>query len=538
MFPCVVDSTDPLGDIFGGLDCSPSGPGRSVFPLGLVVPGDNGIPKGLTNQYWRAFAPRLGVAWSPSSRQGWVHSLFGDPGRSSVRAGWGLFYDSNEELVVAQDSTGQPPFGGSTILFYPFLNTPFLGQNGDVSPNPFNGLANPKPGTPTDFALFRPISVYGSFPETLRNQYSAHYHLTVQRELPYEMLWQFGYVGSQGHRLLATVDKNYGNAQTCLDLNQIPGISCGPFGADFPYIVPAGAIPPGVTLHLPYGSVPSVTGPNSSPISLVGLRKYSSPFCEPATGTGCPPDGVPVFSSIFGIEPIANSSYSSFQTLVDKHFSHGLHFLVSYTWSKSLDNSSSFESSINPLDSRRSRSLSLFDARHRLVLSDYWEIPNPLRTGWTRHLTRGWATSGIFMVQTGFPVPITSSSDRELMSSFNFDTPGEPDMVKPFRRLNPRNSGGLYFDPATYAEAALGKIGNARRTICCGRGIFNLDLAIHKTFSLSEGQTFEFRTDVFNVFNHTQFFSPAGDITGGWTFGRVQRARDPRLLQFSMRLVF
>jgi hypothetical protein len=267
-----------------------------------------------------------------------------------------MFYDSNEELLLGENFTAQPPFGGSTSITDTFFNTPFLGQDGSITPNPFHGFLDPKPGSPVDFALFRPITLYGNFPQTLRNQFSDHYHLTVQRELTRDTLWQFGYVGSRGHRLLAVLDQNYGNPQTCLDLIQIPGMSCGPFGADSAYSVPVGAIPPGVTLHLPYGSVPTVTGPNANPITLVGLRKYSSPFCEPTTGAGCPPDGVPVFASIFGLMPVANSSYNSFQTLLKQRLSHGLQSLVSYTWSRSLDNASSFENAVNPIDPRKSRS--------------------------------------------------------------------------------------------------------------------------------------------------------------------------------------
>jgi hypothetical protein len=172
----------------------------------------------------------------------------------------------------------------------------------------------------------------------------------VQRELTRDTLVQVGYVGSQGHRLMATLDQNYGIAQTCLDLNQIPGMSCGPFEADSSFYMPANAIPAGVTLHLPYGSVPSITGPNANAITLVGLRKYSSPYCEPMTGAGCPADGVPVFASLFSTYPIANSSYHSLQALASRRFSHGVQFLASYTWSKSLDNASTFEESINPLD--------------------------------------------------------------------------------------------------------------------------------------------------------------------------------------------
>jgi hypothetical protein len=504
----------------------------------MVFPGDPGVTAGLTNNYLRAFAPRLGLAWSPNWSEGWLAKVSGGPGKASIRLGWGMFYDSNEELLLGENFTAQPPFGGSTSISDVFLNTPFLDQDGSVTPNPFHGFLNPQPGSPVDFALFRPISLFGNFPSTLRNQYSVHYHVTVQRELTRDTLWQFGYVGSQGHRLLAILDQNFGTPQTCLDLNQIPGLSCGPFGADAAYSIPAGAIPPGVTVHLPYGSVPTVTGPNPNPITLVGLRKYSSPFCEPTTGSGCPPDGIPVFDSIFGEMPVANSSYNSFQTLVNQRFAHGLQFLTSYTWSRSLDNASSFENTVNPIDPRKSRSPSLFDSRHRLVVSEYWRVPEWRISNWTRHLANGWAFSSIGTLQSGFPIRLTSSSDRELMSSSDFETPGEPNQIAPFRRLDPPKSGGYYFDPSSFVDAPLGQIGNAPRTLCCGPGSANLDFAVHKVIAVREGTRLEFRSEIFNLFNHTQFLNPDGNITDGATFGQVSRAQNPRLIQLAMRLTF
>ena len=538
VYPCVLGSSDPVATLIGGTDCSPSGPARSVFPLGLAVPGDAGIPNGLSHDYLHSFAPRLGLAWSPDWSRGFLSGLTGGPGRTSVRAAWGMFYDSLEEMMFGENLAAQPPFGGSTYVNDIFFNTPFLNQDGSVTPNPFHGFLNPKPGTPVDFAVFRPITLYGNLSATFRTPYSTHYHFTIQRELSSATLLQFGYVGSQGHRLTATIDQNYGVAQTCLDLKQVPGMSCGPFGGDEAYTIPAGAIPAGDTVHLPYGSVATVTGPNAKPITLVGLRRYSSPLCEPTTGSGCPPDGVPVFASIFANLPIANSSYNSLQSLVSRHFSHGLQFLASYTWSRSIDNASSFENSVNPLDPRRSRSLSLFDARNRLVFSNYWELPSPRRDLWTRHLLAGWALSGIVTVQSGFPIRMVSSGDEELMSSADYETVGEPQQIAPFRRLNPQRSHDYYFDPASFTQAPLGQIGNTPRNLCCGPGISELDLGVHKIFSLKEGTKLEFRTEVFNLMNHTQFLNPDGNITDGNDFGEVRQARDPRLVQLAIRLTF
>ena len=105
-----------------------------------------------------------------------------------------------------------------------------------------------------DWSSFRPLLLYGQFQPNIRTQYSDQYNFTIQRELPSDILLQIGYVGTQGHRLLASNDLNYGLAQPCLDLNSVLGAgTCGPFGADSSYTIPANAIPAGFTFHLPYG---------------------------------------------------------------------------------------------------------------------------------------------------------------------------------------------------------------------------------------------------------------------------------------------
>ena len=543
VFPCQLAPDNPLVGTYGSTACGPGSAGEAVFPRGLVMPGDPGIPQGLTQTYYRSVAPRLGLAWSPSAGSGWVKKLTGGPDQTSIRMGWGLFYNPIEQLVLEQFN-GEPPFGGSSSLSNSLFNTPFIGQDGTVNPNPFNGILNPQRGQPVDFSQFRPIQLYGQFQPKLRSQYSAQYNFTVQRQLTPNLLVQIGYVGSQGHRLLATHDLNYAGAQTCLDLHQIASLAgdssndCGPFAEDNSYFLPAGAIPSGVTLHLPYGSVPAVTGPNPTPITLVGLRPYSAPFCQPTTGAGCPPDGVPVFASIFAEDTIANSNYNSLQALVEKRFSKGMEFRASYTWSKSFDQASSFENVLNPLDIRRSWALSLFDARHRLVYSYVWQLPIAQRRGWAGKLLNDWAISGITSFQTGFPIRITSSDDLELMNSFDFEYPGEPDIVRAFHTRNPRGPNNLFFDPSIFQPQALGTIGSAPRSVCCGPGINNFDAAILKNTKLTETARLEFRGEFFNLVNHAQFMTPDGNISDGADFGRVMMVRDPRLIQFALKLLF
>ena len=549
VYPCQLSgaSAQALGYGTGPTDCGPDSPAGSVFPLGLVVPGDKGIPPGLTQTYYKSFAPRIGLAWSPRGS-----------GKTSIRAGFGLFFNPVEQLVLEQFSA-EPPFGGSTSLAANLFNLPFEGQNGSVSPNPFQGVLSPTPGQPQDWSKFRPILLYGQFLPHLRSQYAEQYNLTIQRQLGKDVVFQAGYVGSQGHRLLVTHDLNYSNAQTCNDLISLsnldpnnvltaPGgdpVSCGPYSEDTEFYVQPGAIPSGMTFHLPYGSVPTVTGGANSPaLTLVGLRPYSSPLCQPTTGAGCPPDGVPVFSSVFAQDTIGNSNYHSLQASLEKRFSHGLQFQFAYTWSKSFDHGSSFEDILNPFDFHQSYSLSQFDARHRLVLSYYWQLPTPQVRGWAGVLADGWAVSGITTFQSGFPIRIFSSADNELQNSFDFLLPGEPDLVAPFKTLDPRGPGHLAFDPASFATPAnLGVIGNSPRTLCCGPGINNFDIGLLKETKLKEPMRVQFRAEFFNLVNHAQFLNPnaapgaSGDFASS-TFGQVVHARDPRLVQLALKFIF
>jgi hypothetical protein len=570
IYPCQLSPSNPLYDSTqtdGG--CNSQG----LTPVGLVFPGDKGVPNGLTDTYYKAFAPRLGINWSPSSDSGFGKAITGGTNKMTISAGWGLFYNPIEQLVLEQFSA-EPPFGGSNFISDPVFQAPFVTQGGLVNPNPFNGILNPPRGQAIDWSSFRSILLYGQFPRQLRTQYSAQYNLTIKRELPGNLLFQIGYVGSQGHRLLASYDLNHGNPQTCNDLQAISAlnsdssVACGPQSADNSYFVsPSDNVPVG-GINLPYG------GPGGGPfvflpgggnvgannggngITLVGLRRYSSPLCNPLTGTQCPSDGIPVFSNIFSESTIAHSNYNSLQVLLEKHYSHGLQFTAAYTYSKSLDNASSFESSLNPVDFNATYGPSLFDARHRFVFSYVWAIPAPKYEGFKGQLLNGWQLSGIVTFQTGFPVRLTSSDDIEQFYSTFFEAPGEPNwntgagfQAGTLLKWDPRKHSGFAFDPNQFTNATVapGTIGNAPRSICCQPGINNWDMGIFKAFQLGERLRMEFRTEFYNIWNHTQFYSVDGNISDigtaannylDGTFGLAQKVRDPRQLQFGLKFVF
>ncbi|MFT4114874.1 carboxypeptidase regulatory-like domain-containing protein [Silvibacterium sp.] len=546
-FPCVLSASSEAALGATDTDCGPGSDNEAVFPLGLVVPGDKGVPAGLTATYYKAFAPRIGMAWSPESFHG----------KLVVRSGFGIFYNPMEQLVMEQFQ-GEPPFGGSNSISAPLFQTPFVTQYGTVSPNAFNGFLEPKPGDSVDWSAFRPIIMFGELQPNLRTQYTEQYNLQIQHEIASNLVMTIGYVGSQGHRLLATYDLNHGNPQTCLDLaatsayNGDSSYNCSPYGEDSAYYIPAGETIAPQGLHLPYGATPFLQGGTAVPsggITLVGLRQYSSPYCDPMSGTGCPADGVPVFSSIFAQDVVANSAYNSLQASLEKRFSQGVQFLASYTFAKSTDDASSFEQSLDPLDPKRDRAESLYDARHRFVFSGVWDLPFPKHGGAQGVFENGWQISGITTLQSGFPIRLDSNLDQELQGSGDFENPGRPDIVKTFTHRNPRTplngDTGYYFDPAIFATPALGSAGNAPRSICCGPPVDGTDFAVQKLTPVHRG-TLEFTFQVFNIFNHTQFLNPDGQLgdaqfngnnepVAGGLFGEVTRVRDPRQMQLALR---
>jgi hypothetical protein len=152
------------------------------------------------------------------------------------------------------------------------------------------------------------------------------------------------------------------------------------------------------------------------------------------------------------------------------------------------------------------------------------------------------------------------------MYSFDFELPGEPAMIAPLHTQKPQTHGNYFFDPNSFTENAtnpifdqsgnitnacaqqpvfgcyqkslLGTLGNAPRTICCGPHISETDFALMKTIKLSETKHIDFRAELFNIFNHTQFFNPDGNTSDGSQFGQVSQVKDPRLVQFALKFFF
>jgi len=379
---------------------------------------------------------------------------------------------------------------------------------------------------------------------------------------------QLGYVGSQGHRLLATHDINPSNPQTCLDMynisqyylaqnNGVPdalstAYGCGPTVEDQEWILPANSIPAGYTLQMPYGPVAQY-GPGNPALNLVGLRPYSSPNCNPTqppftTNTGCPYDGVPIFTDVFAEDTIANSNYNALEMMLQKRFSKGLQFQAAYTFSKSIDDGSTFEETLNPFNFRASRALSIFNSKQRFVISYDWELPIRKFSGFKGRVLDDWEISGITQFQSGFPIRLDTEDDLELINSLFFLGTEAPSLVAPFTTLNPRNiytsqgltKNGYWFNPNDFSDPPIGQFNNGTpRTICCGPGLDDWDFSVHKKIALSETKYFQFRAEIFNLFNHTNFSNPDGHFQDGPAeFGRITEAADPREMQFALKFFF
>ncbi len=484
-------------------------------PTGIVYPGDPGIPNTLVPSRNR-FSPRLGLAYSPSGTKGLLSRIFGGPGKSSIRAGYGIFYAGIQGNTIAIDEP-QPPFGLSyTSPAPPLFATPFMSAaSGQFNGQPFpvifpqlNGASRQHPDNSIDFSRFIPIAGLTT-PDT-RNTfpYNENYFFSIERGLGANTLLRLSYVGSQAHHLLVVFSANPGNPALCLALSQASAVApgtptCGPFGEGATYTTASGQI------------INTTRGPLGA--------AFSNDDFEASVG---------------------NSNYNSLQASI-RHSGKGLTVLVGYTYSKSLDQASSISDPVNPFNQNLTRALSAFDLRHVLVASYQYRLPLEHLLSHGKALLQGWTISGITRASTGFPVTIASNGDRSLIGSLpngvNNQSLDLPDFTPGPIVINhdPRN-GLPYFNISQFQPQALGTPGNASRRSFYGPGMFNSDIALLRTFQVHDTKTFQFRLESFNTFNHTQFFGP-GSINGDLDsdlFGHVVRAASPRLLQLALKFTF
>lgn len=289
----------------------------------------------------------------------------------------------------------------------------------------------------------------------------------------------------------------------------------------------------GVQRQLPAELLLDVSYVGSKGTHLIRSRDRNQPRPSVAVASGqVSPNAVrpyPGFAGISTFETTADSIYHSMQTSLVRRFSRGISFQGSYTFSKTLDNT------ITPVNAyasnRADRGLSGFDRTHVLTMSYVWELPFARGLqGPARKLLDGWQVSGINRFESGNPITVGISGDRA-----GVGTGGQrPDLVG---AVNREKTLARWFTTEAFAVPAIGTFGNAGRGLVRGPGINNWDLSFSKRTALREGMSLQFRAEFFNLFNHAQF-AGVGVTVGAGTFGQVVSARDPRIIQFGLRLAF
>jgi len=414
-------------------------------PTGWVFPGDPGIPSTVAPIRNHNFAPRLGMAYSPSASNGPLRRLFGGPGKTSIRAGFGVFFTAFEG--VPQGNTwGDAPFG-----YYwasptpPLFTTPFIDratgynerQRFPVVFPPLNVSAS-NPDNNINWSQFLPISGSPTFWHNNRVPYSEHYNLSIQRQLSNTSILSVSYVGTQGHALLSSLESNPGNPALCLSVSQISqimpgGATCGPYGENGVYTRANGT-----TIN----STRAPFGPN------FGSNQYFI-----TTG---------------------NSGYNGLEVSL-RHTSGPLELLAGYTFSKSIDLASGYEDNLNPTNYRLSRVLSAFDMAQNFVMSYRYALPLSHFFGRNR-LASGWELSGITRFSTGLPVRLSESDDHALLGVFGGYAIDMPNYTPGNLQYNDPRSGQSYFNTSLFSVEGIGQLGTAAKRFFHGPGLNNWDL--------------------------------------------------------------
>ncbi|MGB7434077.1 MAG: TonB-dependent receptor [Candidatus Acidiferrum sp.] len=535
----------PWYDTQGKIQTFNPGEQSVVFPLappGLVFPGDPGIPKTLAPTHYPNFGPRLGLAYSPGFSDGILGKIFGGPGKSSIRAAYGLYYTSIEDLNLFYE-VADAPFGLYWSTPAPVMfNEPFLIRTTGQSLGQRFPYTLPTPGSPANktlsFAPFEPFTYYPGYNIHNKLAYAEHFNLSIQRELSRSTVLTLAYVGTEGHHLITQDEANPGNSALCQQLTAegamdvTAGVTgCQPNNENDVF-------------QLPSATTPCTTvSPTPLPGCVYSTRLRSSTFPYAISSSNYCPESATLVCFGYGNTNTlltANSIYNAGQITVERK-ANDVTFLAAYTFAKALDDSSAFGDLVNFEDPKLSRGLSSTNITHNFVASYIWAIPFDRAFGNApKRLTQGWQMQGITRFATGFPIQMNQSvGDASLVGSPATDM---PNVVGPVVKVNPRNANpgcptvtGCYFLPSAFAvNTDLGTFGTANRRFFSGPGFNETDFGVLKRTQIKENFAFDLRFEFFNIFNHAQFMNPSGDISNS-SFGIVTNARPPRIGQVSAK---
>lgn len=480
-------------------------------PVGLNFPGDPGcdIRGGVPTRYDH-IGPRVGFAYTPDWGR-WT----GGKGKTSIRGGFGIYFNRGEEELNLQDlgvpPTGQTSNGVGDIGLSPSFPDPWTDIAGRGSlANKFPFVA-PAGGTIVDFGQFFPLGISVDDPK-MTTPYAMNYNFTVERELPSQVILRVAYVGAQGRHLVEAFSFNPmtpAGVQTCLT---IP--ACASNG-------------------------------DQAPVNFPNLFQFPGN----------------VWGNSGMQHTIGTSNYNSLQITADKRYTHGLQFTTSYTYSHSLDTGSSFEDvafntagSFDPYGNRaRDYGASAFDARHRFTVVFSYDLP---KTSFMPRVLGGWRVTGQTVVQTGFPINLEDTNELSLVCSTTFSfygCPDRPNLVSIPQTLDPRASTNhLWFNPASFTDNPTGTLGNVGRGLLYGPGYWGTNFSIQKDTKITERTTVQLRLEAYNVFNHANFGNPndaagTSDVASP-TFGQITALRSfvnngpspegSRLIQLAAKFIF
>lgn len=465
-------------------------PGRqsTVFPgapPGLLYPGDKGVPTGLIPTFKKAFAPRVGVAWDPTGSGNWL-----------LTSAYGIFY---EPYYTGQGGPLQSPISAP-----PYLQTEQIA----LAPTQPLNFADPYNGNPPAPGTFATPLTNLTLAANLPLPYAQDWDLNLQRSLGRNLLLEVGYVGTKGTKLPRFIEGN-----------------------------------------------PTVYIPGQSSTDNADQRRIHS---------GCtladPPSSCQ-FSSTGLISGIANSSYNALEASLRKRFSHGLSFLGSYTYSKAIDDVSSFNISgsgsiqvagendlaQDPNNLPAERGPSLFDARHRFVFSYQWSIPFwQHQQSWYQHVLGGWQLNGIVTAMSGTPFTVFDSRDTSVQGGAPEITgfsANRPNVVAGQHPNDGPRKVGAWLNANAFSRvipdpnSPVQQFGTAGRNIALGPRYSNWDFGASKNIRLAESKELQFRAELFNILNHTNFHLPNSDISSP-TFNHILKTEPPRLVQFALKFLF
>jgi Carboxypeptidase regulatory-like domain len=501
----------------GGTSAVP-GPVLAAFPAASVGASSNpGCLKGhLFNP-----APRVGFAFDPK----------GD-GKTAIRGGYGIFYEhTNGNEGNSESLEGSAPL----VITSSQNNIPDYASVGAGGG-----------------ALF-PLTLT-SIPNKALWPYMQQWNLSVQRELPSHIIFSAAYVGSKGTHLTLLSNGN----------QILPLTSGNPYKVGEPITGPI-TDPSGNPIYA--GDCSTLTTFSGVPITGQALNNLN-------VACGANADALrtnfPGFSNINSLRDVANSSYHAFQTSANRTVG-ALTVSVAYTYSHSIDDSSDRGDSlfVNAYNIASNRASSSFDLRHNLSISYVYGLPFFKGSGLTHSLLGGWQVSGITVAQSGLPFTVTNGTTygdnagvgNGVGSGSRPDQIGNPAAVTAAQKSAASTVfGPLYYNPAAYALPTGLTFGNVGRNTLNLPGRLNFDAGLFKQFPIRERMGFQFRWEVFNVFNHTQYNSVSGNNTigapggtkaamdtadpgsaaslGSSSFLHLTGARAPRIMQLGLRFQF